>query len=102
MVMGEVSLCRVEELPPTFTRELRPALAIGDPAVLSVWVRHESFVVGFGWDGEPFFWRAAACSWSVAPDWPRTRKLSLARWQTVSITLPTARKPAAPAATALF
>ena len=45
MVMGEVSLCRVEELPPTFTRELRPALAIGDPAVLSVWVRRESFAV---------------------------------------------------------
>jgi len=34
MVMGEVSLCRFEELPPTFARELRPALAIGDPAVL--------------------------------------------------------------------
>jgi hypothetical protein len=35
MVMGEVSLCRVEELPPTVARELRPALAKGDPAVLS-------------------------------------------------------------------
>jgi hypothetical protein len=35
MVMGEVSLCRVKELPPTFARELRPALAKGDPAVLS-------------------------------------------------------------------
>jgi hypothetical protein len=48
MVMGEVSLCRVEELPPTFARELRPALAIGDPAVLSIWVRHESFATAFG------------------------------------------------------
>jgi len=36
MVMGEVSLCRVEELPPTFARELRPALAKSDPAVLSI------------------------------------------------------------------
>jgi hypothetical protein len=35
MVMGEVSLCRVKELPPTFARELRPALTKGDPAVLS-------------------------------------------------------------------
>jgi hypothetical protein len=34
MVMGEVSLCRVEELPPTFACELRPALTKGDPAVL--------------------------------------------------------------------
>jgi hypothetical protein len=34
MVMGEVSLCRVKELPPTFARELRPALTKGDPAVL--------------------------------------------------------------------
>jgi hypothetical protein len=84
MVMGEVSLCRVEELPPTFTCELRPALAKGDPAVLSVWVPHESF---------------ATASWSVAPGWPRTGKLSLARWQTVSITLPTPQKPLrAPAA----
>jgi hypothetical protein len=48
MVMGEVSLCRVEELPPTFTCELRPALAKGDPAVLSVWVPHESFATAFG------------------------------------------------------
>src|ERR1700749_3287144 len=54
MVMGEVSLCRVEELPPTFARELRPALAIGDPALLSVWVRHESFTSAFGLDGETF------------------------------------------------
>ncbi len=35
MVMGEVSLCRIEELPPAVSRELRPALAKGDPAVLS-------------------------------------------------------------------
>ncbi len=53
MVMGEVSLCRIEELPPTFARELRPALAKGDPAVLSIRVRHESFATAFGWDGEP-------------------------------------------------
>ena len=49
MVMGEVSLCRVKELPPTFARELRPALAKGDPAVLSGRVRHESCVTAFGW-----------------------------------------------------
>jgi hypothetical protein len=53
MVMGEVSLCRVEELPPTFASELRPALAKSDPAVLSVRVRHESFATAFGLDGEP-------------------------------------------------
>ncbi len=53
MVMGEVSLCRVKELPPTFARELRPALTKGDPAVLSGWVRHESFAAAFGLDGEP-------------------------------------------------
>jgi hypothetical protein len=54
MVMGEVSLCRVKELPPTFARELRPALAKGDPAVLSGSVRHESGVTAFGWkDGGP-------------------------------------------------
>lgn len=63
MVMGEVSLCRVEELPPTFTRELRPALAIGDPAVLSVWVRHESFVVALASAAEPSSVRRC-CSWS--------------------------------------
>ena len=40
MVMGEVSLCRVEELPPSFARELRPALAKGDPAVLSYELGH--------------------------------------------------------------
>jgi hypothetical protein len=34
MVMDEVSLCRVEELPPTLARELRPALAKSDPAAL--------------------------------------------------------------------
>jgi hypothetical protein len=45
MVMGEVSLCRLEELPPIFARELRPALAKSDPAVLIVdRVRHESVV----------------------------------------------------------
>ena len=53
MVMGEVSLCRVEELPPTFARESRPALTKGDPAVLSTWVLHESFATAFGLDGEP-------------------------------------------------
>ena len=49
MVMGEVSLCRIEELPPAVSRELRPALAKGDPAVLSGRVRHESCVTAFGW-----------------------------------------------------
>ena len=66
MVMGEVSLCRVEELPPTFARELRPALAKGNPAVLfGDRVRHESVVRP--WLGRRTWWSAAACSWSVAP-----------------------------------
>jgi hypothetical protein len=34
MVMSEVSLSRIEELPHTIALELRPALANGDPAVL--------------------------------------------------------------------
>ena len=54
MVMGEVSLCRVEELPPTFARELRPALAKSDPAVL--------FVLG-GHAPE-------SCHWSVGKPFP--------------------------------
>ena len=46
MVMGEVNLCRVKELPPTFAGELRPALA-NDPAALSVdRVPHESLGLG--------------------------------------------------------
>jgi hypothetical protein len=41
MVMGEMGLSRIEELPHTITRELRPALALGDPAVLFVdLIRH--------------------------------------------------------------
>ncbi len=35
MVMSEVSLCRIEELLLGVPHELRPTLAIGDPAVLS-------------------------------------------------------------------
>ena len=47
MVMGEVNLCRVKELPPTFASELRPALA-DDPAALFVArVRHESLVTAW-------------------------------------------------------
>ena len=54
MVMGEVSLCRIKELPPTVARKLRPALAKGNPAVLSVdRVRHELVLTAFGLDGEP-------------------------------------------------
>ena len=53
MVMGEVSLCRVEELPPTFARELRPALAKSDPAVLFVLGGHAP--ESCHWDvGKPF------------------------------------------------
>ena len=48
MVMGEVSLCRVKELPPTFAGEVRPALA-DDPAALFVdRVPHESVVTALG------------------------------------------------------
>jgi hypothetical protein len=36
MVMSEVSLRRVEELLLGIALELRPALAEGDPAVLSI------------------------------------------------------------------
>jgi hypothetical protein len=44
-MMGEVSLGRVEELPPGTALEYRPALAMGDPAVLFVdRVCHSSFV----------------------------------------------------------
>ena len=36
MVMSEMGLSRIEELPHTIALELRPTLAIGDPAVLFV------------------------------------------------------------------
>ncbi len=42
MVMGEVSLRRVEELLLGNALELRPALAVGDPIVLSVDWGHSS------------------------------------------------------------
>jgi len=42
MVMGEVSLRRVEELLLGIALELRPALAVGDPIVLSVDWGHSS------------------------------------------------------------
>src|ERR1700742_940430 len=92
MVMGEVSLCRVEELPPTFACELRPALAKSDPAVLSVRVRHESLLTAFGW------WTAnlveRRCLLVVrGPRWPRTGNVTVARWQTVSTTFPGPRSP---------
>jgi hypothetical protein len=45
-MMGEVSLCRVEELPPGTATEYRPALAIGNPAVLFVDRVCHSSVVG--------------------------------------------------------
>ena len=99
MVMGEVSLCRVKELPPTFARELRPALAKGDPAVLSGRVRHESCVTAFGWWSANLVERR--CLLIVRGlRWPRTRKLSLERWQTVSRTFPPRYAPAHPALTA--
>jgi hypothetical protein len=53
MVMGEVSLCRVKELPPTFARELRPALTKGDPAVLFVLSGHAPEMCHWG-VGKPF------------------------------------------------
>src|ERR1700753_4143365 len=65
MVMGEVSLCRVKELPPTFACELRPALTKGDPAVLSARVRHESFAA-YGCYGETL----AARRCSARGPWP--------------------------------
>ena len=42
MVMGEVSLRRVEELLLGNALELRPTLAVGDPIVLSVDWGHSS------------------------------------------------------------
>ncbi len=42
MVMSEVSLRRVEELLLGVTLELRPALAVGNPIVLSVDWGHSS------------------------------------------------------------
>ena len=41
MMVCQMCLCRVEELPHTIAGELRPALAVRDPAVLFIdWVRH--------------------------------------------------------------
>jgi hypothetical protein len=44
MVMGEVSLCRVKELPPVVAGELRPALADESAALFVDRVPHESVV----------------------------------------------------------
>ena len=46
MVMGEVSLCRVEQLLFGVALQLRPTLAIGNPAVLSVDCGHIPSVIG--------------------------------------------------------
>ncbi len=47
MVMGEMGLSRIEELPHTITRELRPTLAPGNPAVLLVdRIRHALVICG--------------------------------------------------------
>jgi hypothetical protein len=43
-MMCEVSLCRIEQLLLGIAHELRPALAIGDPAVLFVDRGHRSSV----------------------------------------------------------
>ena len=48
MVMGEVSLRRVKELLLGVAPQLRPTLAIGDPAVLSVDWCHRLVVCGRG------------------------------------------------------
>ena len=47
MVMGEVNLCRVKELPPIFTGELRPALADDSAALFVARVPHESLVTAW-------------------------------------------------------
>ena len=52
MVMSEVSLCRIEELLLGPARELRPALAIRDPAMLSLVEGHFSHWVD-ATDGVP-------------------------------------------------
>jgi hypothetical protein len=44
MVMSEMGLSRIEELPHTITLELRPTLATGDPAVLLVERIHHALV----------------------------------------------------------
>jgi hypothetical protein len=51
MVMSEVSLRRVEELLLGIALELRPALAIGNPSVLSIDRGHLSSVVAARRDG---------------------------------------------------
>jgi hypothetical protein len=47
MVMGEVNLCRVKELPPIFAGELRPALADDSAALFVARVPHESLVTAW-------------------------------------------------------
>ena len=65
MVMGEVSLCRVKELPPVVAGELRPALAVRDPAILFLAVGHFSRGTMRLTASQP---RAAvACWWSATP-----------------------------------
>ena len=85
MVMGEVSLCRIEKLPPAVSRELRPALAKGDPAVLSGdRVRHELVVRPLAWTANLVERRCSArgprppvghapesCHWRVGKPFPQ-------------------------------
>src|ERR1700759_1631640 len=66
MVMGEVSLCRVKELPPVIAGELRPALADESAGLFVDRVPHESVVRLWPVTAVPDR-SAAACSWSVAP-----------------------------------
>ena len=42
MVMSEMSLCRIEQCLLGIAPELRPALAVGNPAVLLLGHRHAS------------------------------------------------------------
>ncbi len=47
MVMGEMALSRIEELPHTVTPELRPTLTPGNPAVLFAdRIRHALVICG--------------------------------------------------------
>lgn len=85
MVMSEVSLRRVEELLLGVALELRPTLAVGDPAVLSVDWGHSS-VCGRAL-GVPE-WIAARCWWPWPPVATVMETFSGPRWRYVSTTLP--------------
>jgi hypothetical protein len=63
MVVGEVSLGRIEELLLGFAHELRPALAIGDPSVPFADRGHFSSVVA----ARRHFVRPPSASFGVPP-----------------------------------